>query len=540
MYFKLVIQVLGGLALFIFGMTTLSDSLQKVSSNSLKSIINILQKKPWASVLVGLGTTMVIQSSSATSVMTIGFVNAGLMTLKTAIGIIMGANIGTTITAQIVSFNIIDVLSYPLIIVGFLLFFISKRRRYKNIGMAIIGLGLLFLGMNIMKQSLEPLKNNIDFKNFLLTFSKNPFLGLLVGLVMTSILQSSSATIGLLIALAAQGLLPISAAIPILFGDNIGTCTTALIASTGTTVTARRTAFAHLLFNIFGTVLFFTLLYGFKLGPLLLPRIGSTVPHQIANMHTIFNITTTIILFPIVGLFEKLVVKLYPGKDIIVHKNALYLESRLIDTPSLSLEQAKKELLRVIKITQNMLNLSYERLHKKDIVIEKKVLDREYAVDSITEDIIRYLTKISQKSLGARLSNKLTNLLHIAYDAERAADHAESILYLMLVKEENNMNFSKIALQELELSVNKVNHLFNSLISGMEKNNLNQLKKCEKIEFEIDLLVKKIRTSHLKRLRNGNCMPLSGVVFADIVLHLERTGDLLYGISRNLLNIEEY
>jgi len=286
--------------------------------------------------------------------------------------------------------------------------------------------------------------------------------------------------------------------------------------------------------------LFFTLLYGFKLGPLLLPRIGSTVPHQIANMHTIFNITTTIILFPIVGLFEKLVVKLYPGKDIIVHKNALYLESRLIDTPSLSLEQAKKELLRVIKITQNMLNLSYERLHKKDIVIEKKVLDREYAVDSITEDIIRYLTKISQKSLGARLSNKLTNLLHIAYDAERAADHAESILYLMLVKEENNMNFSKIALQELELSVNKVNHLFNSLISGMEKNNLNQIKKCEKIEFEIDLLVKKIRTSHLKRLRNGDCMPLSGVVFADIVLHLERTGDLLYGISRNLLNIEEY
>src|SRR3972149_3977253 len=240
MYFKLVIQVLGGLALFIFGMTTLSDSLQKVSSNSLKSIINILQKKPWASVLVGLGTTMVIQSSSATSVMTIGFVNAGLMTLKTAIGIIMGANIGTTITAQIVSFNIIDVLSYPLIIVGFLLFFISKRRRYKNIGMAIIGLGLLF--------------------------------------------------------------------------------------------------------HIFGTVLFFTLLYGFKLGPLLLPRIGSTVPHQIANMHTIFNITTTIILFPIIGLFEKLVVKLYPGKDIIVHKNALYLDSMLIGTPSLSLEQAKKEL----------------------------------------------------------------------------------------------------------------------------------------------------------------------------------------------------
>jgi phosphate:Na+ symporter len=523
MYFKLVVQVLGGLALFIFGMTTLSNSLQKVSSNSLKSIINILQKKPWASLLVGLVTTMVIQSSSATSVMTIGFVNAGLMTLKTSIGIIMGANIGTTITAQIVSFNIIDILSYPLIIIGFLLFFISKRRRYKNIGMAIIGLGLLFLGMNLMKLALEPLRDNIVFKNFLLTFSKNPVLGVLVGLVMTSILQSSSATIGLLIALASQGLIPISAAVPILFGDNIGTCTTALIASIGTTVTARRTAFAHL----------------FKLGPLLLPRIGSTVPHQIANMHTIFNVTTTLILFPMIGLFEKFVIKLYPGKDIIVQKNALYLDSRLINTPSVSLDLARKELLRVIKIAQNMLNLSYERLNKKDITIEKKVLDREYAVDSITEDIIRYLTKISQKSLGLKLSNKLTNLLHVAYDAERAADHTESMLYLMLVKEENNMNFSKIALQDLESAVGKVNHLFNSLISGMEKNNISQLKKCEKIETEIDLLVKKIRTSHLKRLQNGDCMPLSGVVFADIVLHLERIGDLLFGISRNLLNIKD-
>ncbi len=540
MYFKLVVQVLGGLALFIFGMTTLTNSLQKVTSNGLKLMISILQKRPWASVLVGLVTTMIIQSSSATSVMTIGFVNAGLMALKASIGIIMGANIGTTITAQIISFNITDVLSYPLIIIGFLLFFISKRRRYKNIGMALLGLGLLFLGMNVMKLSLEPLKSNIAFKNFLLTFGKNPFLGLLAGVIITSTLQSSSATIGLLIALATQGLLPISAAVPILFGDNIGTCTTALIASTGTTVTARRTAFAHLLFNILGTGLFLILLYGFRLGPLLLPHIGSTVPHQIANMHTIFNITTTVILFPMIGLFEKLVVKLYPGKDVIVQKNALYLDSRLINTPSVSLEQVKKELLRVTKIAQNMLNLSYDRLNKKDAAIEKKVLDREYAVDSITEDIIRYLTKISQKSLGPRLSNKLTNLLHVAYDAERAADHTESILYLMLVKEENNMSFSKIALQDLELAANKVNRLFNSLISGMEKNNLNQLKKCEKIELEIDLLVKRIRTSHLKRLQNGDCMPLSGVVFADIILHLERIGDLLYGISRNLLNIEEY
>jgi len=539
MYIKIIIEVLGGLALFIFGINRLSNSLQKITSNKLKSVINILTKKSWSTVLVGLSTTMLIQSSSATSVMTVGFVNAGLLTLRQAIGIIMGANIGTTVTAQIVSFKI-DILAFPLIIIGFLIHFISKRRRYKNIGMTIIGLGLLFLGMTIMKGALGPLKDNESFKNFLLVFSSNPFYGILAGLGLTTLLQSSSATIGLLIALGSQGLLPIEAAIPILIGDNIGTCSTALISSIGTTVTAKRTAFSHLLFNVFGTIIFFILLYVFRLQPLIINLTGKSVPHQIANIHTSFNLITTIILFPMIGLFEKIVVKLFPGKDITVHKNALYLDNRLIQTPSLSLDQAKKELLRVTKITQTMHNLSFERLYKKDIVIEKKLLDRESAVDSITEDIIRYLTKVSQKSLGLRLSNKLTNLLHIAYDAERAGDHAESILYLVLVKEENNMAFSKIAFLELEQAHDKVNHMFKVLISGMENSNLNKLKQCERIESEIDAIVKEIRTNHLVRLQSGECMPLSGVVFADIILHLERTGDLLYGISRNLINIEQY
>jgi len=539
MYFKLVIELLGGLALFIFGINRLSGSLKKITSNKLKTVINTLTKKSWSTVLVGLFTTMLIQSSSATSVMAVGFVNAGLLTLRQAIGIIMGANIGTTVTAQIVAFKI-DILAYPIIIIGFLMHFLSRRRRYKNIGMTIIGLGLLFLGMTVMKGALGPLKDNEIFKNFLLVFSRNPFYGILAGLGLTALLQSSSATIGLLIALASQGLLPIEAAIPILIGDNIGTCSTALISSIGATVTAKRTAFSHLIFNILGTAVFVILLYVFRLQPLIASLTGKSIPRQIANIHTIFNIITTIILFPMIGLFEKVVLKIIPGKDITVHKIALYLDSRLIDTPSLSLEQAKKELLRVTKITQAMLNLSFERLYKKDAIIEKKVLDRESAVDSITEDIIRYLTKVSQKSLGLRLSNKLTNLFHIAYDAERAGDHAESILYLMLVKEENNMTFSKIAFHELETARDKVNHLFNILISGMENNNLDKLKQCEKIESEIDLMVKEIRISHLKRLQNGECMPLSGVVFADIILHLERTGDLLFGISRNLLNIEQY
>jgi phosphate:Na+ symporter len=421
-----------------------------------------------------------------------------------------------------------------------LTYFFAKRRRTKNIGMTILGLGLLFLGMTVMKTAMEPLKNNESFKNFILIFSKNPFLGILAGLLTTSLLQSSSATIGVLIAMASQGLIPIEAAIPILIGDNIGTCSTALLSSIGTTVTAKRTAISHLMFNIFGTIIFVILLYGCKLLPFVVNFTGESVPRQIANIHTTFNVITTIILFPMIGLFEKMVLKIVPGKDVTVHKNALYLDNRLINTPALSLEQTKKELLRLTKITQTMLNLSFERLQKKEITIEKKVLDREAAVDSVTEDIIRYLTKISQKSLGQRLSNRLTNLLYVAYDIERAADHTESILYLILIKEENNSRFSNVASEELELLHTRVNSLFNSLIAGMENSNIKKLKQCEKIESEIDLLVKDIRNNHLKRLQTGECQPLSGVVFSDIVMHLERIEDLLYGISRNLLNIKEF
>ncbi len=534
MYFKIIIELLGGLALFIFGINRLSTSLRRIASNKLKSIINVLTKKSWSTLLVGVFTTMLIQSSSATSVMTVGFVNAGLITLRQAIGIVMGANIGTTITAQIVSFKI-DMLSFPIIIIGFLFYFIGKRKRYKNTGMALIGLGILFLGMTVMKEALAPLRDNEIFKNFLLNFSKNPFLGILAGLLLTTLLQSSSATIGLLIALASQGLIPIEAAIPILLGDNIGTCSTALISSIGTTITARRTAFSHLMFNIFGTIIFAMLLYVFKLQQFIVGLTGSSVPHQIANMHTSFNIVTALILFPLIGFFEKTVMWLFPGKDVVVHKNALFLDTRLVQTPALALEQVKKELLRISKISHEMLNLAIQRLYKRENIIEQKVLDMESAVDSITEDIVLYLTKVSQKSLNSTISKRLTNLLHMAYDVERASDHCESILYLTLVKEENKMSFSKSATQELEAIHSKADHMFKTLISGLENNGQTKFERCEKIESELDELVKEARINHLKRLRSGQCMHLSGVVFSDIILHLERIGDLLYGISRNMI-----
>ena len=537
MYFKLVLEVLGGLALFIFGINRLSSSLQKITSNRLKSVINIVTKRSWSTVLVGMFTTMLIQSSSATSVMTVGFVNAGLMTLRQAIGIVMGANIGTTITAQIVSFKI-DILAFPLIIIGFLIHFIAKRRRLKNIGMTIIGLGILFLGMTIMKGALAPLQDNESFKTFLLLFSKNPFYGIIAGLGLTVLLQSSSATIGLLIALGSAGLLPIEAAIPILIGDNIGTCSTALISSIGTTITAKRTAFSHLVFNLFGTIIFFLILYVFRLQPYIINFSGSSVPHQIANIHTSFNIITTVILFPLIGFFEKIVVRIFPGQDVTVHKNAIHLDKRLIQTPPLALEQSKKELTRVIKIAHTMLKLSFERLSKRDALIEKKILDRESAVDSITEDIIRYLTRVSQKTLGMRLSNQLTNFLHIAYDAERTGDHAESILYLIRVKEDNNMILSTIETEELNKTFDKVDYMFKTLLVGMEDGSLVKLKKCEEIEIQIDAIVKVARTNHLMRLRKEECPPHSGVFFADIILHLERIGDLLYAVSRNLIEVK--
>jgi phosphate:Na+ symporter len=264
------------------------------------------------------------------------------------------------------------------------------------------------------------------------------------------------------------------------------------------------------------------------------------VPHQIANIHTSFNVITTLVLVPFIGFFEKLVIKIFPGKDITIQKNALHLDHRLLQTPALALEQVKKELVRMIKITNTMLNLSFERFQKRSTVLEKKILDRESAVDSVTEDIIRYLTKISQKTLGLRLSNQLTNLMHIAYDIERTGDHAESILYLIRVKEDNNMVLSKAELDELQKGFDQVKYMFKVLTIGIEDDSLSKLKKCESIEAGIDELVKEARTNHLIRLRKEECPPNSGVIFADIILHLERIGDLLYAISRNLLNIKEY
>jgi len=334
--------------------------------------------------------------------------------------------------------------------------------------------------------------------------------------------------------------MPIEAAIPILIGDNIGTCSTALIASIGTTITAKRTAFSHLMFNIFGTFIFILLLYIFRLQPLIVRFSGSSIPHQIANIHAFFNILTTLVLFPFIGFFEKTVIKIFPGKDIIIQKNALHLDNLLIQTPPVAMEQVKKEFIRVTKIAHTMLKLSFERLDKKSIVIEEKILDRESAVDSITEDIIRYLTKISQKPLGKRLSNQLTDQLHIAYDVERTADHAESIMYLARVREENNMIFNKDESEELEKTFNKVNYMFKTLIIGIEDDSIIKLKQCESIEIQIDEIVKDARTNHLTRLRKEECPPHSGVIFADIILHLERIGDLLYAISKNFINIKEY
>jgi phosphate:Na+ symporter len=536
-YFNIILQVLGGLALFILGIDRLSSSLQKLTSNKLKSIINFLAKKPWSAAIIGVVGTVMIQSSSALSVMTVGFVNAGLVTLRQAIGIIMGANIGTTLTAQIVSFNL-DMAAFPIVIIGCLFYFISRKKRLKNIGMMLIGLGLVLFGMLVMKNSLAPLKENDTFRNTLIYFSKKPLMGVLVGAITTGILQSSAGTIGMLIALATQGLLPFASAIPILMGDNIGTCTTALFASIGTTVTAKRTALSHLMFNIFGTIIFSILLYGFKLEPFIEKITGSSVPHQIANMHTIFNITTTIILLPMIGLFEKFIIKIFPGKDVVINKNAIHLEPRLIKTPIIALEQVSKELIRLLNISREMFELSHKRFYKQDTNIEKQILDREAAVDSVTEDTVRYLTKVSQAYLTSALSNKLTNLLHASYDIERASDHIESIMYLIIVKEENKMIFSYEANLELQNAYSKVRELFDHLIEGIEKNDEEKLLKCEELESGLDVIVKEIRIKHLVRIRNNTCMPLSGVTFTDMILHLERAGDLLYGVSRIYRSLE--
>ncbi|MDD2555015.1 MAG: Na/Pi cotransporter family protein [Syntrophaceticus sp.] len=530
--FNIIIGLFGGLALFLYGMKSMGDGLQKVAGDKIRKVLERVTRYPVIAVLLGAFTTAAIQSSSATTVLVVSFVNAGLMTLKQAIGVIMGANIGTTITAQLIAFQLTDYI-FLIITIGFCLNFFSKKRVYHYIGQFILGLGILFLGLDVMTSSVGPLKDSPVFIEFIASFTYNPLLGVLVGILTTCLIQSSSATIGILIALATQGIITFDAAIPVLFGDNIGTCITSLLASIGTNLNARRTALAHVMFNVVGTLIFILLLPFFKEFVYL---ISPDQPARlIANAHTSFNVLNTCLFLPFVDIYAKMVEKILPGTVKIEEKGPIYLDERTFSNPAVALSLSKKEIIRMATIANRSLVSAVDGFYKKDEKLLEATQKDEKIVDELEREITVYLANLSQKGFSPTLSGRHTGLLNAVKDIERVGDHAENIAELAQLRIEENLPISDFAVKELDEMYLLVSGVFKNALDALQEESKEKASMVVQTEKLIDQMEKDLRQSHLERLNKGVCYPISGVIFLDIISNLERIADHSNNIAEVVL-----
>ncbi|WZL73260.1 Na/Pi cotransporter family protein [Clostridiaceae bacterium 35-E11] len=526
---KIALGLIGGLGLFLYGMRIMGEGLEKAAGNKLKKLIEILTNNRVMGVIVGTIVTAIIQSSSATTVMVVGFVNAGIMKLTQAVGVIMGANIGTTVTAQIISFKITDYA--PLSVgIGVAIWLFTSNKKTKTIAEIFIGFGILFIGMETMSDAMKPLRDYEGFRALLLSFGEDTIidslLGIIAGFALTAIIQSSSASIGILIALASQGLLPIEAALPILFGDNIGTCVTALLSSLGANKTAKRAAFIHFLFNVIGTLLFvFVLKY-----PVLNFVKGLTpgdATRQIANAHTLFNIANMFIQLPFAGVLVYIARKVIPETEDEkeTFTGVKYLDDRILETPPIALGQTIKETLHMGNLALESYEKSMEAFFKNDHKIADEVFKLEVGINDIQREIGAYLVKLSNAPLSAEQHEIVNGLFSTIHDIERVGDHAENLAELAMYRIENKLNFSENALQELEKMHSYVLKSYRQAIEVLKTGDLRTSKEIIEREGEINHMEKFLRANHIARLNKQQCTTSSGVIFLDVISNLERIGD---------------
>ena len=517
----IAIGIMGGLGLFLYGMNLMGDGLQKSAGSKLKRIIELLTSNVIMGVLVGMVVTMVIQSSSATTVMVVGFVNAGIMSLPQAIGVIMGANIGTTITAQLVSLDV-DFLAPVALGIGIVIYMFSNKPKHKNIAEILIGFGILFTGMDFMKEAVKPLAGYQGFTDMLLSFGHHPILGVLMGFAITAIVQSSSASMGMLIALASQGLIPITAALPILYGENIGTCVTSLISSIGASRNARRAAIMHLTFNVLGSMIFMFILS--KPIVAIVTAIDPTdAARQIANAHTLFNILNVIVLLPFNKLIVKLALKLVPetkGEQDDDDKVVKYIDDRMIETPSIALANIIKETLRMGEKSKEKIELSFKR---------------EKLINELQKSILNYLLKLSKASLNEDSRETVDALFNTVNDIERIGDHAENIAELAKDIVDLEISFSDVGIGELKDMYNKVVSTYTYALEAMRTSNVELACKVIKMEEQVDMMEKSCRANHMNRLNSSSCSIESGVIYLDIISNLERVSDHAVNIAQQVI-----
>ena len=517
-----IVKLLGGLGLFIYGMKLMGDGLENAAGEGLKKILEKVTKNPIIGVIVGAVVTMVIQSSSATTVMVVGFVNAGLMNLAQAAGIIMGANIGTTVTAQLVAFKL-DNIAPIFVFVGAMMVMFVKGKKRREIGNIILGFGILFVGMGTMSGAMKPLTSSPMFQEILTTVGSHWYLGVIAGALITAVLQSSSATTGILVALATAGALNINQALPIIMGCNIGTCITAMLATVGTNKTAHRAAMLHLIFNVVGTIIFLPIIVPGFLGNFV-SYFTTDVNRQIANAHTIFNVVNTLIMVPLIPILCKIVERIIPGEDD-EKVGPKYIDDRLLETPVIAAGQVVKETIRMSNKAKLSLELAMDAFMKNDENLAEKVYQNEEVINNLEECITTYLVKLSKCELSDKEKNIVASTFHVVTDIERIGDHAENLADLTVQKINKKLQYSEDAINEITNMYQTTLKALDVSIDSYADRDIVKANETTNIEAEIDKQHKRYRDLHIKRLHEGICNAYAGAVFLDLLSNLERIGD---------------
>lgn len=540
-YLNILIPFVGGLGMFIYGMQIMAQGLENAAGNRMKSLLEVLTKNKMMGVLLGAVITAVIQSSSATTVMVVGFVNAGIMNLTQAMGVIMGANIGTTVTGWLVSsVEWAKVLSpstlAPIaIMVGVVIMLIGKRRSSKEVASIIVGFGLLFVGITTMSSAVAPLQDSEGFRNIFVTLGSNPLLGILAGTLVTAIIQSSSASVGILQSLAAAGLVPFSAAIYIIMGQNIGTCITAILSSLGAKKNAKTAALMHLLFNVIGTVIFSVgaILYFEVLNTDV--GVGVITQTQISMVHTAFNIGTTVLLFPVSNWIIKLAKKIGRVEEDEQDRSRVLLDDRILETPAIALQSVVNEVERMGQIVLESMEAAKTVLFTQKEEEIQFLKEEESTVDRLSAGITNYAIKLSSLQISEKEHQSVAHLLQIVSDMERISDYCENISEFAETLYEKKVSFSEIGKEQikemLDVCTDSYRYALDSLVEQSKEKALRVIEK----ETQADDLEISLRSKHIKRLTNNQCNTEAGIVFLDSLVCLERISDHARNIAEEVL-----
>jgi len=544
---QMTITLLGGLAVFIYGMNLMSEGLQKTAGDRMRNILAILTRNPVVGVLAGAMVTAVLQSSSATTVMVIGFVSAGLMKLPQAISVILGANIGTTVTAQLIAFKVGDY-AWFFVVVGFILFFFVKREKVHNVGETVFAFGLLFVGINTMSETMKPLAQTEAFSQLMLSVADSPILGVLVGTLMTGIVQSSSAIIAVLQNLAStpgpdgiHSIVGIAGAIPILFGTNIGTTVTAILASIGASVNAKRAALAHLIFNFSGTILFMFFIPVYtKLIVFISPKGDELeiISRQIANSHLVFNVICTILWLPFIWVMVKIVTKMVSKEDPL--KSALepiYLDYKVIETPLFALQLAAQEILRLGEIASSMIGHARSAFIENNFKAVYKVQEMEEILNSVHSETVKYLSSLfGSDSVTEHQAVTISAYIHIAGDIEKIGDQCDNIAEFSEEKIKSDYGFSDSAVAELTVSFDQIQYMMKTTMNALRNGDTLLAQDVKEQEKEVNQMEIRLRKQHMKRLNEKKCSPEFTVIFTDVVHNIEKIGDYCTNIAKAVLS----